>query len=222
MQLILLNPNTSESTTQAMLKIAQEAANGGATVEGWTAGFGAPLILNEAALAIAAEAVFSLRDAIRQRNPAGVIVAAFGDPGQALLAAGLPCAVTGIAEAGMAEAAEGGRRFTVVTTTPDLVAAITRTAERYGHGALFLGVRLTPDDPRELMADSGRLEEALFRACEAAMHDDGAEAIVIGGGPLAVAARALNGQLPVPIIEPIPAAVKLAIRRAGQRKVQGR
>ena len=40
------------------------------------------------------------------------------------------------------------------------------------------------------MADPVALEQALLRACEAAVREDGAQAIVIGGGPLAVAARA--------------------------------
>ena len=63
------------------------------------------------------------------------------------------------------------------------------------------------------MNDAGRLEEELFRACEAAIRNDGAQAIVIGGGPLAVAARALKGRIPVPIIERVPAAIRLAMRR---------
>jgi Asp/Glu/hydantoin racemase len=37
---------------------------------------------------------------------------------------------------------------------------------------------------------------------------------VIGGGPLAAAAEALAPRLPVPVIEPVPAAVRAAVRRA--------
>ncbi len=215
-RLILINPNTSQATTQALLEIARESAQGGAVVDGLTAPFGASLIVDEEALAIAAEAVFSLCRTVRAANPAGVIVAAFGDPGHARLAAALACPVTGIAEAGMAQAAQGGRRFSVVTTTPGLTHAITRAAERYGHAHLLLGVRVTPGDPQALMGDPQRLQDALEQACEDAIHQDGAQAIIIGGGPLAVAARALKNQFPVQIVEPVPAAVRLAMRRAAQ------
>lgn len=66
------------------------------------------------------------------------------------------------------------------------------------------------------MGDPQRLQDALEQACKDAIHQDGAQAIIIGGGPLAVAARALKDRLPVQIVEPVPAAVRLAMRRADQ------
>jgi Asp/Glu/hydantoin racemase len=63
------------------------------------------------------------------------------------------------------------------------------------------------------MADPAAVTEALALACEAAIRIDGAQALVIGGGPLALAARALRPRFVVPIIEPIPAAVRLAQKR---------
>lgn len=208
MRITLVNPNSNRSTTQQMLALAQQAAGSHATLDALTAGFGAPLICDEAALAVAADAVLALLPTLVQSRPNGVIIAAFGDPGRAHLSGHLACPVIGIAQAAMAEAAIGGRRFCVVTTTPDLVSAIMCTARGYGLGRECLGVRLTPGDPGKLMADAAALEQALLVACEAAVRENGAEAIVIGGGPLAVAARALAGRLPVPVIEPVPAAVR--------------
>jgi allantoin racemase len=120
-----------------------------------------------------------------------------------------PVPVVGIAEAGMGEAAAAGRRFSVVTTTPLLVGAIERRAEAYGLRAQFAGVRLTHGEMAALMADPPALEAALAQACETAIAEDRAQAIVIGGGPLAMAARALSGRFGVPIVEPIPAAMRL-------------
>ncbi|MCY7307599.1 MAG: aspartate/glutamate racemase family protein [Rhodoferax sp.] len=213
-QLLLINPNTNAATTRAMVAVARGAAGDQAQITGLTAVTGTDLICDEPALAAAADAVLALRPRIEARRIHGVIIAAFGDPGRALLAQGLPCPVTGIAEAGLAEAASGGRRFAVVTTTPGLVGAITRTVHQYGLSDTFCGGRLTGGDPRATTSNAGRLLDALFAACLAAVQLDGADAIVIGGGPLAVAARALEGRLPVPIIEPVPAAVRLALRRA--------
>jgi Asp/Glu/hydantoin racemase len=213
-RLVLVNPNTSAATTATMLEIARSAAPAGVELTGAMAASGASLITDESQLATAAEAVLDL---LRNLAPAdGVIIAAFGDPALAAARALLACQVTGIAEAGMAEAAAGGRPFAVATTTPRLAASITAVAERYGHGAIFRRVHLTPGEPETLMANLAALEAALADACHAAMRD-GAEAVVIGGGPLALAARAIAPRLPLPVIEPVPAAVRLAAARAKGR-----
>lgn len=219
-RLLLINPNTSAATTAAMVTIARETAPEGVRISGVTVAFGAPLITDEAGLATAADAVTALAAALDPRDWDGAIVAAFGDSGLAALRGLLPIPVTGIGEAGMAEAAGGGRRFAVATTTPRLAAAISRAAA--GYGPLFRGVRLTPGDPAALTSDPAALQGALQRCCAEAVDLDGAEAVVIGGGPLAVAARALCPLFAVPIVEPVPAAVRLAVRRAGQARPRGR
>jgi allantoin racemase len=211
MRILLLNPNTSAATTARMVEIASLAAPPGVTVEGMTAPFGVPLITDPAALATAAKAV-SAALASMERMPDGVIVAAFGDPGLEAARATLPCPVVGIAEASMAAAARFGR-FGVATTTPDLAQAIADTAQAYGHGDRFTGVRLTPGDPAILMADPAKLTQALAQACRQCADTDGAAAVIIGGGPLASAARQLRSDLAMPIIEPIPEAVGLLYQR---------
>jgi allantoin racemase len=208
MTLKLVNPNTSQTTTDAMVAIAEAVA--GQPVRGLTARFGAPLITDPETLATAARAVAALAPDLQ--GAGAVIVAAFGDPGLVELRWRLPCPVTGIAEAGMAEAAALSPCFAVVTTTPALVPSIAANAAASGHHA-FAGTWVTPGDPASLMADPVALSAALDAACRRAIDEGGAGAIVIGGGPLAVAARALAGTLPVPLVEPLPAAVRLTLRR---------
>jgi allantoin racemase len=204
MRLLLINPNTSHATTAAMVGIAREAAPD-ITIDSISAPFGVPLITSPVELAIAEEAVTALMASRPPFGFGGVVVAAFGDPGVLALRKTLPVPVTGIAEAGMTEAAVHGR-FAVVTTTHDLVDSIAALAVSYGHGRRFLGTVLTDGDVHALMANSQNLAEALRLACQRAIDELGAEAIIIGGGPLAVAA--------VPLIEPVPAAIRLARQRA--------
>lgn len=213
MWLVLVNPNTSVSTTDMMVGIAR-AAGPDAEIDGLTAQAGEPLITNPMALAAAADAVEALAPELVNRQPDGLIIAAFGDPGLLRLRNLLRCPVTGIAEAAMAEAGQGGRRFAVVTTTPELAPSIAEAAESYGHGSLFAGTALTAGDPVKLMADPARLAAELAAACRRAVTDLRAQVIVIGGGPLALAARQLRSSGDVPIVEPIPAAVRLAMTRA--------
>ncbi|QCI68446.1 aspartate/glutamate racemase family protein [Phreatobacter stygius] len=214
MHLLLINPNTSRATTESMAGIARNAMPG-ITVECLTAPFGVPLITNATELALAAEAVAAALAAPRTGID-GIVIAAFGDPALQSLRQRLAVPVTGIAEAGMAEAGQDGRRFAVVTTTPDLVTSIAGLAEGYGHGGAFLGTVLTKGDIRTVMADPDRLAEALLEASRRAVREFGADAVVIGGGPLALAARRIGPDVPVPLIEPVPAAVRLAVARAAK------
>lgn len=208
MRVLLINPNTNAATTEAMAGIARDS-DPRARVDGATVRTGAPLLVDEALLAQGAAAVVDLTRATDFTGYDGAIVAAFGDPGLAAARTLCPVPIVGIAEAGMGEAAAGERRFSVVTTTPLLVAAIERRIEEYGLGANFAGVRLAQGEIGALMADPAALEAALAAACEVAIAKDGAQAIVIGGGPLARAARALAPRFGVPIVEPIPAAMRL-------------
>jgi allantoin racemase len=213
MRFVLINPNTSTSTTSSMVRIAGDAAPQ-AGIVGMTAKTGVPLITDPAALASAARAVVDLAPQVRAHESDGVIVSAFGDPGLAQLSTLMDCPVTGIAEAAMEDAATRGAQFAVVTTTPLLIPAIAATAARYGHAERFLGTVVTEGDPGTVMADPDALEAALGDACCRAISELRADALIIGGGPLAVAARGLRDRFEIPIIEPIPAAMAMALRRA--------
>ena len=207
MRLLLVNPNTNAATTAMMAAIAQSEAHD-ASIHALTAPHGASLITNEAALAVAAGAVLELLSSIDRQPYQGIVLAAFGDPGlHAVRSLGGP-PVTGLAEASMAEAPG---RFAVVTTTPDLVRSIGEAAAAYGHAGRFAGVYTTPGDPGSLMASPDSLLEAMLTACKRALDESRADSIVIGGGPLARVAAQLRPMLPVPVIEPIPAAIRLAV-----------
>lgn len=200
---LLINPNSTECTTQLMVGIARDTAST-IEIEGATATGGPPLITNEAELAMAAIAVCQIPVPAHFQ---GIIVAAFGDPGRNALAKRMKVPVVGIAEAGMRLAAEGGRRFSVATTTPGLVRAIERRASLLGFGDQLASVRLTEGPLEAVMSDPCLMHTALAKAITLAVEEDGAEAVIIGGGPLAAAARHLAPTSPVPLIEPLPAAV---------------
>lgn len=201
----LINPNTSVDTTEAMRVIAQDSTRK-FRIEAHTAPFGASLIQDEEHLMTAGQAVEEIATRL---DPlvAGVVVAAFGDPGLERIRRLLPVPVVGIAEASMCAATANGRRYSVVTTTPRLAGAIRRRARIYGAADQLVSVRLTGGDPVRLMSRPDDLLAELAKAIDLAIGQDGAEAIVVGGGPLATAAKVLATGLPVPMIEPIPSAI---------------
>jgi Asp/Glu/hydantoin racemase len=212
LRILLINPNTSRATTQQMVAIAREAAEGVAIV-GSTARRGPSMILEKPQLAAAAPEVVGL--GVEASDVNGIIVCAFGDPGLAALRKRVAVPVVGIAESGMLEAAAGSRRFGVATTTPALVELIADYARELGVADLYCGIRVTEGDPLALVADPSRLVDALAEAVRKSIKNDGAEAVVIGGGPLAQAAAALAPRFATPIIAPIPAAVRRLLRAIG-------
>ena len=185
----------------------------GYVIEARTVSHGDPLITSETALKAAEAGVVEAGVMLAGEGFRGIIIAGFGDPGLDALRTLVRVPVVGIGEAGMAEAAQAGRRFAIVTTTPDLVESIRSSAAWYGHADRLVAVHLTPGNPTQVMADPRGLAEALYRAGIEAIVRDGAQAILVGGGPLATAARTIASRLPVPVIEPVPAAVRLMLLR---------
>ncbi len=197
-----------------MVRIARSAAPQGIEIIGATAQRSPPMIVDPTALASSAAEVSELGLGLG-REVSGIIVGAFGDPGLADLRRKLDIPVVGIAEAAMREAAREQRRFGIATTTPALAAAIAANTAALGLGHLYSGVRLTSEDPLELVAAPERLVEALGEAIAACIRLDGAQAVIIGGGPLGNAATALAARFEVPVIAPIPAAVRRLMKILG-------
>lgn len=205
--ILLINPNSSQVTTDMMVRIAQADAPAGYTVIGITANGGPSMIVNETELQAAAIEVEHVWRGAGE-SYAGVIISAFGDPGvEQVRALSGDTPVVGICEASMLEAAEGGRRFGVATVTPDLVNAIDAKAHQLDLDALYTGVQLTPGDPRALTAQPQTLEDALATATRECLNQ-GAQAVIIGGGPLGQAAVRLAQRFEMPLIAPISAAVR--------------
>lgn len=212
MRLLLINPNTNADTTALMVARARVGAPPGVSIEGATVLEGAPLLVDPTLLAGGAQAVERLVAGMDVSGFDGLVVAAFGDPGLDAVRRLVDVPVTGIAEAAVAEAVAVGR-FAIVTTTPLLVDSIAARVAAYGAQASYLGCVLTKRSGTLLATDPAALEAELEAACREAIATLDPAAIIIGGGPLAAAAEALGRRLPVRVIEPVPAAVRLAAMR---------
>jgi Asp/Glu/hydantoin racemase len=209
-RILLINPNSSRATTEMMVGIAREALPSGFAVDGVTATRSPPMIVTRAALEAAGPEVVAIGVAQAPRY-AGMIVSAFGDPGLEDLRARVAVPAVGICEASMLAAAQGGRRFGVATVTPDLELPIAERAAALGLAERYTGIRCTPDDPVDLARDAARLQTGLQAMVRACIDLDGAEAVIIGGGPLGEAAAHLQPMFSTPIIAPIPCAVEMLL-----------
>ena len=217
---LLVNPNTNSSTTAMMVDLAKETLEPqGLQVAGITASAGPSMIVDPVSLAESevhvTEAVSGYLSGPDGGRVAGVIVAAIGDPGRAQLDMELDIPVMGIGQGSVHAAAytpDGKlRRFGMATSTPLLVDALGKLVAAHGLSEHFTGVRLTKSEPLALAADPERQFQELAEAVKTATETDGAEAVIIAGGPLSATARRLAETTAVEIIQPIPSACRLLL-----------
>ncbi|MER7172580.1 aspartate/glutamate racemase family protein [Streptomyces mesophilus] len=203
---VLINPNTSATTTDMMAAMLREqlAARRDLEVRAVTAAHGPGMIVTADALRAAAAEVLAAALRTGTEGTAVFVVGAFGDPGIEELRAAAPVPVVGIGEAALLEAAD--TRFGVVTTTPGLVQAIADRIDALGLADRCVGIRCTEGDPRDLAGRPDLQSERLAAAVDLSAGRDGAGKVVIGGGPLTESGRVLAGRSAVPLVVPVAAA----------------
>ena len=214
-RIALLNPNSNPVTTGAMVRLARAAAPTGLGILGFTCDRTPPMLTRPRDLDAATEWVGAMLPELAAAGFSAALVAAFGDPGVEDLRARSPLPLVGIAEAGMRLAARGGRRFAVVTTTPELEASIAERAATLGLADSLAAVLVTGGTPQALMDDEDALAGALAAIADVAVRRDHAEAVLIGGGPLGPVAAEVARRIGVPVIEPVAAGIALIVERLG-------
>ena len=210
MKLLVMNPNISESVTRLIGDEARRAASPGTQLTLLTAPFGVEYIETELEALIGAYA--SLIHI--EENLAGhdaIVMAAFGDPGLAALREAFDRPVVGLTEAALSRAAELAQRFSIIAISPRIGAWYRAVVERYGYGARLASIRAL-DAP---LGDIGGVQEEhaarLSALAREVVEKDRAQAVILAGAPLAGLARRISG-LPVPLVDPIAAAVQQAER----------
>lgn len=209
MKLLLINPNISDSVSVLIRSEAQRSASPGTEIEVLTAPFGVAYIETRFESLIGAYATAQVA-AEHYASYDAVVVAAFGDPGLTGLREALPIPVTGLTEAALASAHLLGNRISVIAISQRIQAWYREVITSYGFGSRLASIRAL-DRP---LASIGNVQDehlqALKALAERAVDEDGAEVIVLAGAPLAGLARALKGQLPVPVVDGVSSAVRHA------------
>jgi Asp/Glu/hydantoin racemase len=209
MRLLVVNSNTTAAVTERIAAEARRAAPTGTEVTAVTAPFGLPLIVTASDWQVAGTATLAALGAARGTYDAAII-ACFGDPGLdvAKERAGVP--VLGISEAAFHAAAMLGRRFGVVSFTRALEPMYVDCLARHGLASRCAGFRSGPDfngDPGTVAEDRAAM---VLELIDEAVRLDGADVVIIAGGPLAGLAHSLAPHVPVPLIDGVSAAVALA------------
>lgn len=208
MRLLLINANTTAALTDRLVTAARRIVANGVTVTGATARFGARYVATRSAYAIAAHATLDLY-AERGRDADVVVIACFGDPGLLALRELARAPVIGMAEASCREAARRGR-FAIVTGGVGWVTMLEEFVAQIGLTDQLCVVRAVTATGGEIAADPKRFERTLAQECRAAVTQNGAEVVILGGAGLIGIAERIARDVPVPVIDCLAAAVKNA------------
>ncbi len=209
MRLLLVNPNVTERVTELMGAEARRSASTTTEIVTATARFGTLYVENRAEAAIAAHAVLELL-AEHARGCHAAIIAAFGDPGLAAARELLDIPVVGIAEAALLFAWPLGRRYSIVCLSPRLRTWYMECAAEHGLAGRLASVRALDVPVPDITRAREELRERLLEQCTRAVEEDDAEVLIVGGGPLAGLAREAADRIPVPALDGVSCAVRLA------------
>jgi Asp/Glu/hydantoin racemase len=209
MKILFANPNTTAAVTDRLAATARRVASPGTEVVAVTAPYGVPYI------ATRAEAVIGGRVALEMLAEHGAdcdaaVIAAFADPGAGGARELFPFPVIGMAEAAMLTACMLGRRFSIVTFATAMEPWYRECADYNGLSGRLASIRCVPGGFRDINTVQDEKREELTAACCAAVHQDMADVVILGGAPLSGLAWKIAEHVPVPLVDGAAAALRQA------------
>jgi Asp/Glu/hydantoin racemase len=209
MKILLLNPNTTAAVTDLLHSAGSKAASPGTELVPLTAPRGVPYIATRAEAQIGgAIALEMLAEAGNDIDAA--IIAAFGDPGLFGARELFSFPVIGLAEAAMLTACMVGRRFSIVTFAGALAPWYEDCVAMHGLTSRCAGVRALEGSFRSISEVQAEKEDLLVGLANRSVEQDDADVIILSGAPLSGLADKIRDRIPVPVIDPVSAAVRQA------------
>jgi len=208
-RLLVVNSNTTDSVTARIAAAARGAASPGTAIMAVSAPFGLPLIVSRADWLVAGPATLAALAEARGSYDAAII-ACFGDPGLAAAKELLDVPVLGISEAAFHAAAMLGQRFGVVSFTAALRPMFEDCLAHHRMEARCAGFRMGPPFAGDPGTVAETRAELIIELCRRSVEEDGAEVVILAGGPLAGLAPLIAPRVPVPLVDGTAAAVRLA------------
>lgn len=208
--IVVLNPNSSRSVTEALSASLEPLRfSGGPPIRCETLAVGPPAIeTDEHVAAVAAPVCEYFQE--HEDDSGAFVIACFSDPGlrQAREASARP--VFGMAECGLLTALAHGRRFGVISILDSSLSRHLRYIRDMGienrlAGDLAVGLGVLELEDHAVALD--RMSTVGVRLRD----EHGADVIVMGCAGMAALRERLEDNLGIPVIEPVQAAVGMAM-----------
>lgn len=209
MRLLLLNPNTTVAVTDRLMEAGRKVAASGTELVPITAKRGVPYIATRAEAQIGGAIVLEML-AEEHRQVDAAIIAAFGDPGLLGARELFDIPIVGMAEAAMLAACMLGRRFAIVTFASALGPWYQECVDLHGMTERCAGIRMLEGTFQSISDVQEEKESLLIDLAMRTITETSADVLIFGGAPLSGLAERVRARIPVPVIDQVQAAVKLA------------
>jgi len=209
LRILLLNPNTSESITQLMMRTATSFAAPTTEVVPMTATRGVPYIATRAEAQIGGAVALEMLADMHEPIDAAII-AAFGDPGLQGARELFDFPIVGLAEAALLTACMLGGRFAVVSFAQALEPWYRECVDMHGLTSRCAGFVMLNEPFVSISDVQGEKEEQLVSLANQAIARLAPDSIILAGAPLTGLAAKVASRIPVPVIDQVAAAVRQA------------
>ncbi|CAN5873339.1 aspartate/glutamate racemase family protein [soil metagenome] len=213
--ILLINPNTTKSITNLVLKTARTFASPGTRLRAATGAFGPRYIASRVGYAIAGHAAVDAFARDRGAKDA-VVLACFGDPGLAALKeiSGVP--VVGMADASILQACALGNRFSIVTGGERWKSMLEEFVAGHGLASRLASVRTVAPTGADIARNPKAALALLAEGCTACVREAGADVVILGGAGLAGLAARLKALVDAPLLDGVACAIATAESLARQ------
>lgn len=214
--ILLINPNTTRSITNLVLKTARAFAGKGTRLRAVTGAFGPRYIASRVGYAVAGHAAVDAYARDRGARDA-VVLACFGDPGLAALREIAPVPVIGMADASVLQACAIGERFSIVTGGERWKEMLEEFVAQRGLASRLASVRTVAPTGADIARDPKGAMQLLADGCNACAREDGADVVILGGAGLAGLAARLKPMVEAPLLDGVACAIAQAEALAQQQ-----
>lgn len=219
MRILIINPNTTASMTEAIGTAAAKAASAGTTILAVNPDNGPASIQGPEDGEAALPGLYAVFDSYMTGEEAfeAVIIACFDDTGLEELRARSQVPITGIGEAAYRLAAETAAPFSVVTTLAVSIPVLEYNIKSYGLAVECARVRASEIPVLDLEQYPQKALARIGSEIADAIASDQCRSIVLGCAGMVDMAQLLENTYHVPVIEGVSAAVAWCEREAAAR-----
>lgn len=206
--IVILNPNSTVSMTDAMLETARSAIPQ-AQIEAWTSQDGPAAIEGPEDGEACIPPLMKLVQKASDAGARAIIIGCFDDTGLAQARSLAACPVIGIGQAAYHMAALAGRRFSVVTTLAVSTPILEQNIRDYGLGGNLARVRASGVPVLALETDIDRSATRVLDEIARAQTEDDIDCVVLGCAGMSHIPDHAGPQITVRLIDGVKAAAQI-------------
>ncbi len=208
MRILLINPNTSQFVTDTAAAEARKVCAPTTAIEAVTGTIGPPIIGCRSEAAIGAYAALELA-ATHGRDADAIVLAVSFDCGLPAIRQAFSMPVVGMTEAAAHTACMVGGRFALLTFGDRVAPLYEELIDSYGLTSRFVGVHCIPALTPAQLRDPSLVQDRIVDAAHT-LAKQGADSVILGGAVFAGLPNRLDKETPIPLIDGLAAAVRMA------------